>query len=300
MDSEGRGGGEGIPSTSKHKYWVSTQGCWKTLMRHWSQNSISFCFTVLASATGWAGTWLSIVFLWVTETLEATATRFLKRWSGLARSEDTDRLYLPRSQGGLNIPPVSLLYRKQQVSEACQVLASKNLAVWFATTLEIKREKAFHQQPTDQCWLHETPLQRPWHDKWPLMTAACPVLEVPRPGLVLPAFGQWQYKNYHLSCWSSPWTQYKTYYHTTQTWLCGEGGKACLVIASSVERDRHYSVSLTIALRHSTWVGTMSDMMPFWRASVSYPRDTSSWQTSHNFSRMSFPLTLPQLTSAPT
>ena len=93
--------------------------------------------------------------------------------------------------------------------------------------------------------------------------------------MVQPAFGQWEYRNYHLSCWSSPWTQYKTYYHTTQTWLCGEGGKACLVIASSVERDRHYSVSLTIALRHSTWVGTTSDMMQFWRASASYLRDTA-------------------------
>ena len=32
---------------------------------------------------------------WVTGTLEATVTRFLKRWSGLAKTADTARLYLP-------------------------------------------------------------------------------------------------------------------------------------------------------------------------------------------------------------
>ena len=73
----------------------------------------------------WNLTVNSLPLSWVTETLEATATRFLKRWSGLARSEDTARLYLPQSQGSLNLPPVSLLH----VLEACQVLASKNLAV---------------------------------------------------------------------------------------------------------------------------------------------------------------------------
>ena len=59
---------------------------------------------------------------WVTGTLEAAATRFLKRWSGLAKTADTARLYLPQSQGGLNLPPISLLY-KQQVSQACQLWA---------------------------------------------------------------------------------------------------------------------------------------------------------------------------------
>ena len=37
---------------------------------------------------------------WVTECLEATTTRFLKKWSGLARPADPSRLYLPKRNGG--------------------------------------------------------------------------------------------------------------------------------------------------------------------------------------------------------
>ena len=36
---------------------------------------------------------------WIKSCLEATATRYLKRWSGLARSADPSRLYLPKSNG---------------------------------------------------------------------------------------------------------------------------------------------------------------------------------------------------------
>ena len=78
----------------------------------------------------------------MTGTLEAVATRFLKRWSGLAKAADTARLYIPRSQGGLNLLPISLLYRKHQVSQACQLLASTDPIVRFTTSVKIKREEA--------------------------------------------------------------------------------------------------------------------------------------------------------------
>ena len=81
-------------------------------------------------------------FSWVTGTLEAVATRFLKRWSGLAKAADTARLYIPRSQIGLNLPPISLLYKKHQVSQACQLLASTYPMVRFSTSIKIKREEA--------------------------------------------------------------------------------------------------------------------------------------------------------------
>ena len=51
---------------------------------------------------------------WVRRKLEATATRFLKKWSGLAKCADTDRLYLPQAQGGLGLPSFSLLYQKHK------------------------------------------------------------------------------------------------------------------------------------------------------------------------------------------
>ena len=93
----------------------------------------------------WDLTINSLPLSWVTGTLEATATRFLKRWSGLAKSADTARLYLPQSQGGLNLPPISLLYKKHQVSQACQLLASTDPAVRFTTTVEIRREEALQR-----------------------------------------------------------------------------------------------------------------------------------------------------------
>ena len=84
---------------------------------------------------------------WVRRKLEATATRFLKKWSGLAKCVDTARLYLPQAQGGLGLPSFSLLYQKQQVSQACQLLASRDPAVRYTSTLETKREDAL-QRPT--------------------------------------------------------------------------------------------------------------------------------------------------------
>ena len=96
-----------------------------------------------------------------------------------------------------------------------------------------------------------------------------------------------------------------TRYHIMQTWLCGEGGKACLVVASSVERDRHRSMSLTTAVRHSKYSSTTNVMMQYCQSFASswpeiYLRDTSSWQTYRNFSHRFFPLTSQQLTSAQT
>ena len=48
---------------------------------------------------------------WVNSALEAMATRYLKRWAGLAGSANT---YLPKTEGGLALPSNGLLYRKLQ------------------------------------------------------------------------------------------------------------------------------------------------------------------------------------------
>ena len=78
---------------------------------------------------------------WV-KVLEATATHFLKKWSGLAKTADTAWLYLPQSLGGLNLPSLSLLYKKQQTSRASHLLASKDSTVQFAAAAVIRREEA--------------------------------------------------------------------------------------------------------------------------------------------------------------
>ena len=50
----------------------------------------------------------------VTRTLEATATRYVKKWLGLTRSANTAHMYLPKASGGLGLPSISLLYKKSQ------------------------------------------------------------------------------------------------------------------------------------------------------------------------------------------
>ena len=77
---------------------------------------------------------------WVKTTLEAAATRFLKRWVGLARPADPSRLYLPKKNGGLELPSISTLYKKQCASVACQILTSRDPIVHHTSTLEIRRE----------------------------------------------------------------------------------------------------------------------------------------------------------------
>ena len=58
--------------------------------------------------------------------LEAEATRFLKQWAGLARSGNPSPLYLPKAKGGLGLPSMALLFKKQQVSRSCQLLTSRD------------------------------------------------------------------------------------------------------------------------------------------------------------------------------
>ena len=52
---------------------------------------------------------------WVTATLEATTTRFLKKWLGLAKPADPSRLYLPKKKGGLGLPLLAQSTRNNRV-----------------------------------------------------------------------------------------------------------------------------------------------------------------------------------------
>lgn len=63
----------------------------------------------------------SLPLSWVTDTLEATATRFLKKWSGLAKSADTARLYLPHpKEASVFLPsPCSIRSSKSHWAASC-------------------------------------------------------------------------------------------------------------------------------------------------------------------------------------
>ena len=53
---------------------------------------------------------------WVEREPDSLATRYIKNWAGLAKSASTAILYLPQSMGGLNLPCLSTVYKKLQVS----------------------------------------------------------------------------------------------------------------------------------------------------------------------------------------
>ena len=71
----------------------------------------------------------------MSSTLECKATHYLKRWSGLARSADPSRLYLPKDNGGLQPPPASVLYKKLG---AALLLTSRDPVTQHVTIMEIQ------------------------------------------------------------------------------------------------------------------------------------------------------------------
>ena len=77
----------------------------------------------------------------VITTLEAGATRLLKIWIGLARSANPGSLHLPKEKGGMGLPSLSILFKKQQFSQACQLLSSHDPVVRYAATKLTIREQ---------------------------------------------------------------------------------------------------------------------------------------------------------------
>lgn len=78
---------------------------------------------------------------WISNHLEATTTRYLKKWSGLSKSADPSRLYLPKKNGGLDLPNITTLYKKIKVNSACQLLLLSDHITQQATKLQIRKEE---------------------------------------------------------------------------------------------------------------------------------------------------------------
>ena len=77
---------------------------------------------------------------WLEQQVDSLVTKYLKRWSGLGRSANTALLYLPRAMGGLNLPCLSTLHKKLQVSRQCQLLVSHDPCVRFLADRDLQRE----------------------------------------------------------------------------------------------------------------------------------------------------------------
>ena len=77
---------------------------------------------------------------WLESTLQPIATKFLKRWSGLAKSADTGCLFLPKEKGGLELPSLVTLYKKLQVAKAAVYTCSRDPVVRAIATQETRKE----------------------------------------------------------------------------------------------------------------------------------------------------------------
>ena len=88
--------------------------------------------------------WLLLIeelpITWVERELEATATRFLKKWAGLAKCANTALLYLPTKRGGLNLPALTSLYKRLQVSRQSQLLMSPDGSVRLLAERNLQHE----------------------------------------------------------------------------------------------------------------------------------------------------------------
>ena len=79
----------------------------------------------------WLLTIEELPITWVERQLEVMATRYLKKWAGLAKSANTALLYLPQKKGGMNLPSLTSLYKRLQVSRQSQLLMSRDPCVRY-------------------------------------------------------------------------------------------------------------------------------------------------------------------------
>ena len=66
------------------------------------------------------------------------ATKFLKKWCGLAQHADPNTLFLPTSVGGLELRYLPTIYKKLQCAKATSAMASEDAMVRFIATQETK------------------------------------------------------------------------------------------------------------------------------------------------------------------
>ena len=77
---------------------------------------------------------------WVERKLDTITTHYLKQWAGLAKAANTAILYLPFLNSGLNLPLLSTLRKKTQVSCQCQQLTSRDCSVRYLAGRNLQRE----------------------------------------------------------------------------------------------------------------------------------------------------------------
>jgi hypothetical protein len=88
----------------------------------------------------WLLTIEDLPITWVERHLEATATKYLKKWAGLAKSANTAILYLPQTKGGLNLPAITSFFKRLQVARQTQLLTSADPCVRHLAEKNLQHE----------------------------------------------------------------------------------------------------------------------------------------------------------------
>ena len=89
-------------------------------------------------------TWLLTIedlpISWVEKNLDSAAIRYMKKWAGLTRSANPTLLFLPRKMGGLNLPLISIIYKRLQVCRQSQLLTSPDPCVRLTAEKELQQD----------------------------------------------------------------------------------------------------------------------------------------------------------------
>ena len=110
----------------------------KTLLSAW-QKRLLFKLAICPCLT-WDLSVNHFPVSWLESTLQPIATKFLKRWSGLAKSADTGCLFLPKEKGVLELPSLVTLYKKLEVAKAAAYTCSRDPVVRAIATQETRKE----------------------------------------------------------------------------------------------------------------------------------------------------------------
>ena len=77
---------------------------------------------------------------WLQTKLQPLATRFLKRWCGLAKSADPNRLFLPKSNGGFDLPHLVTVYKRIHAAKAGSHMYSRDATIRAIASQDTQRE----------------------------------------------------------------------------------------------------------------------------------------------------------------
>ena len=83
---------------------------------------------------------------WFEKELQPLATRFLKKWAGLARPANTAILFLPTRKGGLGLPCLTSFYKKQQISKHVHLVTSHDISVCHIAERHLQSEDQKQRQ----------------------------------------------------------------------------------------------------------------------------------------------------------